>query len=323
MARARLYRHGVLEAEDFPLSAAPDHLRDPAATVWLDLCSPTAEDLAVLGEELDLHELAVEDAVLDERQRPKLDRYAGHSFLTAYAVRLDATTGVLAGTELAVFITDRAIVTVRKDDWFDIDAVTARWDSVAELARDGSGFLLHGLLDYLVDTHLDATRALDEQVDALEDLVFADHTDQTELQRRSLDLRRSLTTLRRVVLPMPEVVGTLMRHDHLVDDDLLPYFHDVKDHALRATEWTESLRDLLATIREAQLNIQSNRLNTIMKKVTGWAAVIAVPTAITGYFGQNLPYPGFQQYWGFWMSTVVILVLSGLLYVLFRRRDWL
>jgi len=123
---------------------------------------------------------------------------------------------------------------------------------------------------------------------------------------------------------MREVVTSLTRRDlHLVDDQMAPYFQDVYDHVLRVTEWTESLRDLVTTLRETQLNLQSNRLNSIMKKVTGWAAIIAVPTAITGYYGQNLPFPGFQQTWGYWVSTSVVVGLSVGLYVLFRRKDWL
>ena len=94
-------------------------------------------------------------------------------------------------------------------------------------------------------------------------------------------------------------------------------------HVLRATEWTESLRDLLTTIVETSLTVQGNRLNVITKKVTGWAAIIAVPTAITGFYGQNLPFPGFATTSGFVTSTLLILVISGGLYVLFTRKDWL
>jgi magnesium transporter len=318
-----LYRNGVLEAEDFPAADVSDHLADPAAVVWLDMCFPSEDDLATISEELSLHALAVEDAV-HEHQRPKLDRYDTHSFLTAYAVRLDTDSGVLTTSELAVFVTDRALVTVRKDDRFDIDAVVQRWDSTTELAKGGVGYLLHGLLDYVVDGHFDAVQALDDEIEALEDEVFAERVDHSSVQLRSLQLRKSLVTLRRVVLPMREVVNALMRRDHrVVPDELVPYFQDVYDHVLRASEWTESLRDLVATIRETQLNLQSNHLNMIMKKVTGWAAIIAVPTAITGFYGQNVPYPGNGQPWGFWVSTVVIVMLSGFLYVLFKRRDWL
>ncbi len=104
---------------------------------------------------------------------------------------------------------------------------------------------------------------------------------------------------------------------------MVPYYQDVYDHVLRATEWTESLRDLVTTILETNLTIQGNRMNLIMKKVTSWAAIIAVPTAITGFYGQNLPYPGFATHWGFWFSTALIIVGSLTLYWSFRRHDWL
>jgi magnesium transporter len=109
----------------------------------------------------------------------------------------------------------------------------------------------------------------------------------------------------------------------VVDPAMLPYFQDVYDHVLRATEWTESLRDLVTTILETHLTVRGNRLNVIMKQVTSWAAIIAVPTAITGFYGQNIPYPGFGQAWGFWTSTLVTVGLSAVLYVVFRRRGWL
>jgi len=144
------------------------------------------------------------------------------------------------------------------------------------------------------------------------------------VQKRSFELRKSLVLLRRVVLPMREVVNTLLRRDlHLVDEAMGPYFQDVYDHVLRATEWTESLRDLVTSILETNLTIQGNRLNIITKKVTSYAAIIAVPTAVTGFYGQNVPYPGFSHESGFIASSSLIVGLSGLLYFLFRRNDWL
>ncbi|MFI5608888.1 magnesium transporter CorA family protein [Amycolatopsis sp. NPDC051903] len=313
----------MLVERDFPVEQVSDYLEDPATTVWLDFCEPTEADLAAIGEELGLHALAVEDAA-EEHQRPKFDRYDTHSFLIAYSAQFDAKTGIVTKSELAAFITKQAFVTVRKDNRFDMDAVVRRWDAQADLAKSGVPLLLHGLLDHIVDGHFESVQSLDEEIEALEDLVFADRPDQRELQRRSFRLRKSLTALRRVVLPMREVVNTVMRRDqNLVDDVMTPYFHDVYDHVLRASEWTESLRDLVATVRETQLNLQGNRLNTIMKKVTSWAAIIAVPTAVTGFYGQNVPYPGFQATSGFWVSTVAIVLLSVGLYATFKRRDWL
>src|SRR6266545_4450257 len=208
MRHTRLYRDGVLEAKDFPAAQISDYLQEPGTVVWLDLCEPDRGDLEVISAEFGLHPLAVEDAV-QQHERPKLDRYQDHAFLTAYAVDLDTATGKLKTSELAAFVTSRALITVRKDPWFDIEGVVARWDGSADLASHGVGFLLWGLLDVVVDGHFATVQRLDEAMG--------------------------------------------------------PYFQDVYDHVLRATEWTESLRDLVATILETNLTIQGNRLNSIMK----------------------------------------------------------
>ena len=324
MARTRLYRDGTLEREDFPVQEISDYVGEPGCTVWLDLCGPSADDFAMISEEFGLHALAVEDAGY-EHQRPKLDRYRTHLFLSAYAVDLDPETRVLSAEELAVFITTDALITVRKDERVDIEKVVARWDETPDLAKGGVGFLLYGLLDYLVDGHFEAVQDLDEQIEGLEDLLFEDDRDAIRaVQRRSYELRRDLVRLRRVVLPMREVVNTLLRRDlHVVGEPLMPYYQDVYDHVLRATEWTESLRDLVTSVMETNLTIQGNRMNLIMKKVTSWASIIAVPTAVTGFYGQNVPYPGFGTHSGFYESTAVMVALSAVLYFSFKRRDWI
>lgn len=323
MARTRLYRDGVLELENFPLEEISEHLADPSAVVWADLCHAPHAELELVAAELDLHGLAVEDA-RTARQRPKLDRYASHLFVAAYGVELDRATGRVDVDEVLAFVTRQALVTVRPDDAFDVDRVLERWDASPDLAKHGVGFLLHGLLDVVVDSHFAAVQALDDEIEDLEDLLFDDRPRSAEVQRRSFELRRSLVLARRVVLPMREVVNALLRRDlHIVDDAMAPYYQDVYDHVLRASEWTESLRDLVATVLETNLTIQGNRLNDIMKKVTSWAAIIAVPTAVTGFYGQNVPYPGFGHASGFWTSLVVMALLSTGLYALFRSRDWL
>ncbi|MEI8081040.1 MAG: magnesium transporter CorA family protein [Actinomycetes bacterium] len=323
MPHARLYRNGVLEREDFPIDEISDDLRDPTVTVWLDMASPTPAQLTQVAQEFDLHELAIEDAVTGP-QRPKLDRYSSHLFLTAYQVDAVNGSGELVTHEVAAFVTPQALITVRKDGLFDIDAVVARWDESPDLAKYGVSFLLYGLLDHVVDTHFAAVQSLDEQIEGLEDLLFADQPLGGAVQRRSFELRKSLVLLRRVVLPMREVVNSVLRRDlQMHEDAMVPYYQDVYDHVLRVTEWTESLRDFVSSILETNLSIQGNRLNDIMKKVTSWAAIIAVPTAITGFYGQNVPYPGFAQPLGFWASLSAIVLMSTGLYVFFRHKDWI
>jgi magnesium transporter len=175
-----------------------------------------------------------------------------------------------------------------------------------------------------VDGHFATVQQLDEAIEGLEDLLFDERPHGAEVQRRSFELRKSLVVLRRVVLPMREVVNTLLRRDlGMVDEAMGPYFQDVYDHVLRATEWTESLRDLVSTVLETNLTIQGNRLNAIMKKVTGWAAIIAVPTDRDRFLRHERALSGFSQHSGFVASVVLLVVLSGGLYLLFKRLDWL
>ncbi len=324
-ARTRVYRDGKLAAEGFPVADISDYLaEDDTTIIWLDLHDPDREDLAVLSEEFGLHPLAVEDAV-HEHERTKLDRYASHLFLTAYGVHLDQATGQLATSEISAFITTRALITVRKDDGLDVGAVVSYWDGSPDLARYGVGFLLHGLLDNIVDGYFWSVQALDDDIESVEDDLFEDNKrDQTTVQRRSFELRKSLVLLRRVVLPMREVVNTVLRRDlGIVNDQLMPYYQDVYDHVLRATEWTESLRDLVTTILETNLTVQANRMNVITKKVTSWAAIVAVPTFVTGFYGMNVPYAGFGKAWGVGVAVLIMIVTSVTLYAVFKAKDWL
>jgi len=322
MATTRLYKNGVIVKQDFPIADISDHILEKGCAVWADFVSPSEADLAAIGEELGLHQLAVEDAV-HGYQRPKLDHYETHLFLAGYAVSLDAHTGELFTHEIKAFITKNALVTVHDED-FDMAPVVAIWENERELAKHGVGFLLWGLLDHIVDGHFDTVQQLDGQIEQLEDALFDERPREREVQWRSFELRKSLVLLRRVVLPMREVVNSLLRRDlAAIDPKIAPYFQDVYDHVLRATEWTESLRDLVTTILETNISIQGNRMNLIMKKVTSWAAIIAVPTAITGFFGQNLDFPGFGTQWGVVVSTAMILLVGGGLYLSFKKRDWL
>lgn len=151
-ARTRLYRAGVVRAEGFPAEQISGRLRAfDDAVVWLDLYDPDITDLQLLVEEFGLHPPAVEDAVHD-RQRPKPDRFRTHLFANMYAVRFDPAGGELTTSEISAFITGRALITIRKSD-FDVDTLLRRWDDSPELAGSGVGFLVHGLLDAVVDGH--------------------------------------------------------------------------------------------------------------------------------------------------------------------------
>ena len=325
MIRTRLYRDGKCVEENFDPALISDHLASKdACVVWLDLEAPRPQDLVLIAEEFGLNPLAVEDATT-ERQRPKLDHYDDHVFISLYDVGLDKASGALWAHELAVFASDRYLITVRKSPGYSLDPVVARWDDNAQLAKLGVGFLLWGLLDVVVDAHFDTVQQLDDRIDALEDLLFDPGETGTAVQRESYELRKSLVRIRRVVLPTREVLNSLMRRESkFVDDALMPYYQDVYDHVLRAADWTDSLRDLVSTILETHLTIQGNRMNEIMKKVTSWAAIAAVPAVITGYYGMNvLTYPHSDTNGGGYAALGLMAGLVAILYVVFKKVDWL
>ena len=324
MARTRVWRKGVLETEDFPLERVSDYLEQPDTLVWADLCLPDRDDLHQIADELGLAPLAVEDAV-ESHERPKVDRYSTHLFLTTYALsfRPDQKLDV---AKVSAFVLPAALVTVHRAD-FDIEPVVKGWDEAPEMLEYGGRGLLYGLLDVIVDGHLQCLQQLDDRVEEAEDGLFDEQPHSgTDVQRQTYELRRQMTGVRKVVLPMRDVVDEMLRHAELHQGEqaeIVERLRDLRDHVLRTNEWNDSLRDVVTTMFETGLSLADARLNQIVRKLSGWAAIIAVPTAITGFYGQNVPYPGFGQWWGFVASSVVTVVLAIGIWALFRKRGWL
>jgi magnesium transporter len=354
--RGRVWRAGKSQ-DDFEFASISDYLVEKDTLVWADIYDPDHAALAELAQELGLNSWAVEDAVGDA-ERTKATVYKTHTFFTVYAVAPtnpeDDTESALALHRISGFVLPQGLITVRlapavsspvaslapgsspvaslapgsspvaSSPGDDVDAISQRFDELGG-QEYGVGALVHGLLDVVVDGHFEAVQFLDDTVESIEDDLFADASPKSGLQRRTFRLRKDLVKLRRVVLPMREVVSAIQhrRLDAKTAPELDPLYADLYDHVLRASEWTESLRDMVSTVFETNLSLQDARLNTVMKKLTGWAAIIAVPTAITGYYGQNVQYPGIQTVAGFITSTTLIVLLVAALYISFKRRDWL
>ncbi|WP_371030682.1 magnesium transporter CorA family protein [Pseudoclavibacter sp. JSM 162008] len=185
-------------------------------------------------------------------------------------------------------------------------------------------WLVWALLDVIVDSHTDSVERLDEVIEALSDGLFSERPDTSEVQRRAFTLRRSVSKLRHATLPLKEVITLLIHQgEEKVAPELHPYFADVGDHAALAADWSETLADHISTAIETSIALQGNKMNEIMKKVTGWAAIIAVPTAITGFFGMNVDFPGHNEVEGLIASVSLVIGSSVVLYIVFKRRDWL
>ncbi|MDI6104274.1 magnesium transporter CorA family protein [Actinoplanes sp. NEAU-A12] len=316
---SRLYVKGRLTAEGFGAGEAAGRLdADPDAVLWLDLDDPGPEQLRAVAGEFDLHPLAVEDAT-GRHERPKVDRYRHHLFLNVYAVEWGDE---VRKTEISAFVTPRALITVRKSP-FDLEPLLARWDADERLAAAGGvDFLVYGLLDLVVDGQHAVAVRIDEAMDRVEDRMLGEGAAPRDVRRHGFALRRALAALRRAVAPMPEVVADVAR-DLAGEEHLRPYYRDVEDHAHRSLELIEHARDRITELLDHDLAEQSNELNDVTRKLAAWAAIIAIPTALTGYFGQNVPYPGYERWWGFVLSSALIVVAGGSLYLYLKRRGWL
>jgi magnesium transporter len=317
----RLYVDGRLEEPGFDPVQIDQALKQPNSLVWLDIDDPTQEKLAVLAEEFGFHELAIEDS-LHPHQRPKIEQYETYFFVIAYGMSIQGD--VLAEHELAVFVGRNYLVTVRKSPSFDLDPVVKRWEGDSALTAEGGGYLLYVLLDEIVDGYFSALDHYEDRSEELEDAVF-DQDGRDDLQSELFSLKKDLVHFRRMISPLREVLDVMQRRTvGVVTPALEPYYRDVYDHVLRATDFVDSLRDILTSVLEASLAVISNRLNEVMKSLTSWAAIILVPTLIAGIYGMNFRHmPELEWYLGYPLALGLMALSAMILYRAFKRRGWL
>ena len=317
----RLYCQGQLESKDFDPETIDQTLSLPDSLLWVDVDRPTEGDMALLGREFGFHELALEDC-LQPHQRPKIEQYGSYFFLIAYGVSVRDLN--VTGHEMGIFVGHNYLVTVRKDPPFDLADVVKRWDADTGLAEEGGGFLLYILLDQIVDGYFDVLDVMQEEGEQVEDRIFGQTAD-AQTQSQIFELKKELLKFRRAVAPLRDVLDVLQRRTvEVVTPKLEPYYRDVYDHVLRATDFVDSARDLLSSALEANLSVISNRLNEVMKQLTAWAAIILIPTLIAGVYGMNFDHmPELHWRFGYAYALGLMAVCGYLLYRMFKRRDWL
>ena len=291
--------------------------------VWVDLDDPTKDDLLRLAGELGLHHLAVEDA-LDPHQRDKYVHYERHVFLVAHEATLDVDAAELRTTELDVFIGDEWLVTVHRGAADLIDRVARRWDKARRFAGTRLGVLVYSMLDVVVDGYFETIDRFEAFYDDAADQVFGEQPIEPQFHRHWFEMRRSLNQFDRIVRPLTEAMSTVVDQDlERFGAESAAYLRDAEGELARASAEVDSLRELVDHLVDANLVLRDYRQNQVMKKVTSWAAIIAVPTLVTGYYGMNVPYPGSGEPWGVATSTAVAVGCAGALYVTFRRKGWL
>jgi magnesium transporter len=298
--------------------------------LWVDCADPSEDELDTIVSQLGIHTVAAED-LRNGGQRTKLEHYGDHFHVAVHDCEL-AEPG-LVDREVDVVFGEGWLVSVRHlpdggDDAtpFSAAAVGRRFE-VQRLEAGGTsdeGLLLWAFLDVVVDRYFVVTDHVDEQLDAVEELVFTD-TSTGETPREVFDLRRVLVRFRRAIAPLREVVAELLRREAgCIGESAIVRIQDVYDHVLRVTDLVESQRELLTGLLEANLAVTSNRMNQVMKRMTSWGAILLGSTLIAGIYGMNFDnMPELNWALGYPVALFMMLVLTVVLYTYFKRRDWI
>jgi magnesium transporter len=291
--------------------------------VWIGLYEPDRELLQQVQQQVGLHDLAIEDAY-NAHQRPKLEQYEDSLFLVLRTAQMVRTPRHIEFGETHVFVGSNYVITVRHGSMRSHIGVRQRCESTPLVLAKGPGYVLYALMDFVVDQYLPIVAEIEEEVQELEDALLEDPSS-AEAAQRIYRIKRDLLSLRRAVAPLAEVANRLTRFDFPhIPEATRPYFRDIYDHVLRLNETIDMQRELLTTALEAHLSLMSVAQNEHMKRITAWAAMIAVPTMIAGIYGMNFSnMPELGWTYGYYVSLAVMALASVALFVGFRRSGWL
>ena len=303
--------------------------REGGGFVWLGLYEPSESELSTIADRYGLHPLAVEDAVY-AHQRPKLDNYDDGIFMvlkTATYVEHDeltATSEVVETGEIMVFLGADYVITVRHGDHGALTDLRRGLEQQPDLLCLGPAAVLYAVADHVVDDFVTVAARVEDDVDELEASVFSSTRTPDDIGRL-YQLKRELMSLRKAVSPLEVPLDKLAnRQVDVVPDAMRSYFRDVEDHAIRVRDQVGGLDELLTSILQASLARTSQADNEDMRKISAYAGIIAVPTAIAGIYGMNFEFmPELEWRWGYPLVWLVILGACFLLYRGFKRNGWL
>ncbi len=291
--------------------------------LWIGLKDPSDDEFALVNRGLELHPLAVEDAVGGD-QRAKVEEYDDNLLVVLRTLRYIERTSDIESGEVTVFVGDRFVVTVRRGDGNPLFGVRTRLEQHAEQLQLGPSAVLHAVMDSVVDNYVLIDGELERDLERIEQQVFTGSfdIDATAIYR----LKREVLEFRRAAIPLSASIRKIVMEPglDLIDEDVIPFFRDVQDHLLRVIDHIETYDRLLTDVLNAHLAQLSVRQNEDMRRISAWVAIAAVPTMIAGIYGMNLDFlPELRQTWGYPAVLVLMATACGLIYRSFRKSGWL
>jgi len=298
-----------------------DVLALPDTFVWVGLHEPTEAMLDKLQEEFGLHDLAVEDAH-NAHQRPKIESYGDSLFIVLHTAQ-EVNCKIEFG-ETHIFVGPRYLLTVRHGASLSYASPRARCEREPELLALGPSYALYAVVDFVVDNFQPIVRAFQSELTALESAIFENEYKRDTIERL-YDLKKELVTLRLAISPMQDILNQLIRfHQGLIKEETRLYFRDVNDHAIRVKEASDTMSEMVTAAMSVNLAMVSVGQNEVVKKLAGWAALLAAPTLITSWYGMNfkhMPELGGKYSYGGLILVVVIACVG--LYRVLKRAKWL
>ena len=301
--------------------------RERGGFVWIMLCEPDEEELASVSSEFDLPAMALQGA-LKAHHRPRLERYGEMLFVVLKTARyLDEEERVEFG-EIQVFLGHDFIVSVDHGGPSSPESVRQALEGEPEFLSKGTGAVLWAVMNRVVGDYDPVIDGLENDVDEIEEEVFGGHAD---VSRRIYELSREVLQFRRAAQPLAKVFEHQFGASYGVEGEVSHRMRGLHEHAVRVSEQIDGFRELLSNILSVNLTLVSVEQNAAMQhqsvqvqKISAWAAIVAVPTLITGVYGMNFRYmPELHFYLGYPLALMLMVAISGLLYLSFKRAGWL
>ena len=290
--------------------------------VWIGLHEPSEIVLSEVQQQFCLHDLAVEDAH-NAHQRPKIESYDDTLFIVLRTAQINEKHHIDFG-ETHFFVGTNFLVTIRHGSSIAYTEVRNRCERTPQLLSKGTGFALYAGMDAIVDQYFPVVDALETELTAIEEKIFSEKPSR-QTTEQIYELKRELLEVKRAVSPLVDICNRLMRFDiKLIAEETQNYFRDIYDHAIRINEMVDNARELLNTALDANFSLISISQSEVSKKMAAWAAIIAVPTLVAGFYGMNFRFMP-ELEWQYGYPFVVTLTISSCLivYYFFRRAGWL
>lgn len=317
---AKLYHDGKV-SEKIDLTKPIPHVGKPGDFIWIGLHEPDDGALKRIQEHFGLHPLAVEDA-LDPKHLPKVEAYGDHLFLVIRTPRLEGDKIVYGNT--AIFMGRQFIITVRHGSDRAHSPVRAQLEATPWLLKQGPDYVLHAILDFIVDGYSDLVDVMEDKVLAMEDRAIDNFLGRAETARIFM-LRRELFRLQRILGPTEDLTSRFINLEMpQIDANIYPYMRDLLDHVRRLVYRVEGLRDTLTSVIETSGLLEQQRQGAITRQLAAWAAILAVPTAIAGIYGMNFDImPELRWKYGYYAIVGTMATVCLTLYIRFKRAGWL